>query len=178
MIPLETLFERFCKCMDGKLRWSGKDADWTAIVREFLKSEAGSQTPPLGFKEEHLRIDFIWRRPRESLVSQIELAVEHENVTRELKDLFDSELQHLLDIKAVNKVGIFYVNEGDESPFVEGVEKRIRAQHLRFPHEQYLIIVGRTTRREGRLAIRYKGYFFDAQGHITRRAEHVIAQAA
>ena len=177
MIPLETLFERFCRYMNGKRRWSDKDADWTATVGEFLELEAKVQTPDLQYVEEHLRIDFIWRRPAESLVGQIELAVEHENVTRELRQLLDSELQHLLDIKAVNKIGIFYINRVDQNDFLDQVEQRIRRQWLRFDIERYLVVLGYTV--SGRKQIELVGTIFDSKGsRLDRQLRRVVAQAS
>ena len=181
MVILESLFDAFCAFLDGKLRWSTRETSakaWTETIFSFFSEENQKQHVPYLEEREYLRLDYIWRNDLSHYSSSdIQLAVEHENVTETLEKLLDSEIQHLIDVKATNKIGIFYVNEGDESQFVDGVGKRIRAQHMRFSYERYLVIIGRTTRQERRLAIRYKGYFFDAEGLVTRQTEHVIAQA-
>ena len=180
MVILQSLFDEFCAFLDGKLRWSTQKMprpQWTETVFSFFSEQNQKQHVPYLEQREYLRLDYIWRNDSSHYSnSDIQLVVEHEN-NDYVENLLDSEIQHLVDVKATNKIGIFYVNEGDESRFIGSVEKRIRAQSMRFPHEKYLVIVGRSTRQDGRLAIRYKGYFFDADGQITRQAEHVIAQA-
>ncbi|MFQ5861156.1 MAG: hypothetical protein ACE5IG_06375 [Dehalococcoidia bacterium] len=126
-----------------------------------------------------MRVDYLWRYDSSQYyMNDIELAVEHENVTAKLSDLIEGEIQHLIDLKARNKVGIFYIAQGDEEDFVKAVGERIRMQGMRSQLERYLIILGSTTSREKRRALLFKGCFFAADGSLTNQQHQVIFQAS
>lgn len=107
----------------------------------------------------------------------IELAVEHENWCL-LDDFLREEIQHLLDIKADNKIAITYPRLGEEEELVSKVKERIK-QYARklVPFEDYLLILGFTTRKGRKLAIRFKGYLFNKDGELTETKDRTIFQS-
>lgn len=124
---LETLFDEFCKYLDGKLLWSKtKDREWTETIFKFFSNKNKAKAIPFVETKDYMRVDYIWRYPKEYLKYNIELAVEHEGVERDIPTLLDHEIQYLIDLKARNKIGIFYPNQGDEKSLLDGVGQRIK----------------------------------------------------
>ncbi|MEM2780723.1 MAG: hypothetical protein QW791_07670 [Candidatus Bathyarchaeia archaeon] len=125
-----TTFDEFCKYLDGKLLWSEtKDREWTETIFEFFSNKNKAEATPFVEIKDYMRVDYVWRYdPKKYSVNDIELAVEHEGVERDISTLLDQELQHLIDLKARNKIGIFYPNLGDEKSLIDGVGQRIKAQ--------------------------------------------------
>jgi len=124
-------------------------------------------------------IDYVWRyNPKRFSVYDIVLAVEHEGQEKEVAILVNKEVQHLVDITAWNKIGIFYPRQGDEKGFIEKVERRIKAQSndLKLSLEKYLIILGYATTKLGQRAILFKGFIFNGKGDLEKRMESVIFQ--
>lgn len=175
-IDLEKLFEEFCNYLNGKLRWKDKSKVWTETVFGFFTEYNRKQHIPYVEAREHMRVDYIWRLdyPKYSK-NDIVLAVEHENEVNVIDELLKEEIRHLIDIKAYNKVGIFYIHHGDEKEFLEKISESIKAS-TPFNWEKYLIILGYSTWRKRKLAIRFKAVFFNEKGEITGTKEKVIFQ--
>ena len=182
MIFPESLFNEFCSYLDGKLKWAKpKGKVWTDTVFGFF-SEANKKEPiPYLELKEYMYVDYIWRYDPKlyTSLSGIEMAVEHEGGTYIVNAILADEISHLVDIKARIKVGIFYPSPGDEAALLEGIAKMIRIQSddVRLGKEEYLVILGYTTTREGKRVIQFKGFIFDNKGEITRKLEHTISQA-
>lgn len=181
VIFLETLFDEFCKYLDGKLKWSERETKpkmWTKIIFNFFTQRNEKEAIPFLEKKEYMRVDYIWRYDTSRYsTNDIELAVEPENMMEKVDILINEEIQHLIDIKARNKIGIFYVSHGDEKEFIRKVQERIKTQIIRSPIERYLIILGYTTTHHKKRAILFKGFFFDQDGNLTSRKENIILQA-
>ena len=109
MLYLDKLFEDLCNFLDGKLRWGrrkGGKIRFTGVVLTFFERIAEQEANLYGEKE-YLGIDYVIRNETETCRG-IELAVEHENefLSRDKDDFIRKEIQHLIDIKASNKVAI------------------------------------------------------------------------
>lgn len=188
MIYLNTLFDEFCKYLDKKLKWTQTQKGlWTNIIFEFFSGINKKETIPYTEKKDYMRIDYIWRYafPNRYSIHDIELAVEHEGINRRIKEIIESEVQHLIDLKAKNKIGIFYISQGSEKKFLEEISKRIKAQSDLFklftenPYicEKYLIILGyATTTPRGERAILFKGFIFNVEGEKEGEMEKIILQ--
>lgn len=180
MVYLEKLFEEFCKYLDGKLRWGPtKGKKWTEAVLSFLSEQNKKEPIPCIEILEHMRVDYIWRYGPSMSIHDIELAVEHECETRKIDELVNEEIQHLVDLKARNKIGVFYPARGDEGELMKKITERIKAQtdYVKLPSEKYLIILGYATTKDGKRAILLKGFFLDSNGKITDERERVVLQA-
>ena len=177
---LENLFDEFCKYLEGKLKWSEKrqkSKKWTETVFDFFKELNKGEDPSFVEKREHMLIDYIWRRPMPTFsTNDIELAVEHENEKKKIDKLINEEVQHLVDIKAENKIGIFYVSGGDEKEFIKRIQEKIRQQWLKLPTEKYLIILGNPTTSQKKRAILFKGLFFNSNGEPKEEKEKIVLQ--
>jgi hypothetical protein len=123
----------------------------------------------------YMSVDQVWRGKPYELV----LALEHENVGREANEVLSKEVAHLIDLRARLKVGIFYPNTGDERTLMNGISLRISnaAGGVQIPGEQYMFILGFTTRKQGQPAIRFNAYILDERGIETVHREQVILQA-
>jgi hypothetical protein len=160
-IDLSVLFRDFCDHFDGKLLWKDKGKYWTKQILDFFSSEGAKR----GFlaKREYMSLDLVWW----SQHSDIVLAFEHELQQRSAGSIVESELRHLIDIKAVRKVGIFYVSEPDEKSLIDyGVVSWLKGHRLKvaYPAEQYMIIIGRPTTKLGERALLFREYRFNATG--------------
>jgi hypothetical protein len=180
MILLERLFSDFCSYQDGKLSWSEtKDKEWTDLVLKFFNEMNNAETIPYVEEYNYMDVDYIWRfNPDRYSVYDIELAVEHEGQVKDVDTLSKEEIQHLIDIKAKNKVGIFYPSLGDEKEFVEKIKHKIVSQSPPFqtPNEMYLIMLGYAVRRKGIKAILFKGFIFNQKGDLEKQMEQTILQ--
>jgi hypothetical protein len=180
MIFLETLFDEFCKYLDGKLSWGeSKDKEWTETVLEFFSQKNRSESIPFIEIKEHMSVDYILRYdPNRYSTYDIELAVEHEGQERDVETLINEEVQHLIDLKARNKVGIFYPRLGEETDLIERIQQKIKNQSgdMKLPYEKYLIILGYATFRQGKRSILFKGFIFNNQGEIENQMERIIFQ--
>lgn len=129
-----------------------KDSEWTQTVWSFFSKKNSAETVPYEEAKKHMTIDYIWRyKPEQFSIYDLVLAVEHEGIENEVNDLTKKEVQHLIDIKARNKIGIFYPRLGDEKEFLKEIERRIQAQSpdLKLMLEKYLIILGYASRKCG-----------------------------
>jgi hypothetical protein len=180
MIYLKSLFEDFCKYLDGKLRWTeSKDKEWTDSVLKFFSEKNKAEAIPYIEEFEHMRVDYIWRfNPDRYSIFDIELAVEHEGQEKNIDTLVGEEIQHLIDLKAKNKVGIFYPRMGDEKEFIEKIRNKIASQSgpFRIEYEKYLIMLGYTTTKMGKRAMLFKGFIFDQMGTLQEQTEQTILQ--
>ena len=179
MIFLEQMFERFCKYLEGKLKWSEtKDKEWTQTVFQFFSAENTQETIPYVEIKEHMNVDYIWRYdPNRYSINDIELAVEHEASENRVDALVSEEIQNLVDIRARNKIAIFYPTLGDEANLLDKIQKKIKSVSEQYRlEEKYLVILGYTTTKEGKRAIAWKGFLFDKSGNLTQRKERVIMQ--
>jgi hypothetical protein len=174
------MFDKFCDYLNGKLKWSETKAkDWTETVFQFFSAENAKQIPyPYVELKEHMNIDYIWRYDATRYtINDIDLAVEHEGIEKKVEVLVSEEIQHLIDLRARNKIAIFYPSSGDESPLLEQIQKRIKSVSERYRlEENYLIMLGYATTKEGKRATLWKACFLDKTGNITQRKERVIVQ--
>lgn len=179
MILLENLFDEFCEHLDGKLRWTEtKRKEWTKIILKFFSEKNQAESTPFIETKEYMRIDYIWRYDLSRYpINDIELAVEHEHERPKIDVLVNEEIQHLVDIKARNKVAILYPASGDEEELIKKICDRIRAPSIKHRFEKYLIILGYPTTKEKKRAILFKGFFFDENGEIKSKKERIIWQA-
>jgi hypothetical protein len=180
MLYLKSLFEDFCKYLDGKLRWTeSKDKEWTDSVLKFFGEKNKVEAIPYVEEFEHMRVDYIWRFNLDRYsICDIELAVEHEGQEKSIDTLVEEEIQHLIDLKAKNKVGIFYPRMGDEKELIEKIRNKIASQSspFRIECEKYLIMLGYTTTKMGKRAMLFKGFIFDQNGTLQEQTEQTILQ--
>jgi hypothetical protein len=180
MILLDTLFDDFCKYLDGKLSWSeSKDKEWTETVFGFFSQKNKLEIIPFNEVKEYMLVDYVWRYdPNRYSIYSIELAVEHEGQEKDVQTLIGEEIQHLVDLKARNKIGIFYPRLGDEKDFIEKIKHKIKSQFddMKLPYEKYLIILGYATTRNARRSILFKGFIFNNQGEIEKQMERITFQ--
>ena len=182
-IDLEKLFEDFCNYLNGKLRWKDKSKVWTKTIFKFFTEYKRQQLIPYVEAREHMKVDYIWRRNDPYFGYDIDLAVEHENEVNDIEKLLKEEIRHLIDIKAHNKVGIFYIRSGDEEEFLKKISENIKAT-TPFDEEKYMIILGYPTwktvkdklKKRKKLAILFKAIFFNEKGEITGTKKRVIFQ--
>lgn len=167
IFTLSSIFDEFCKQLSGKLRWSRSKAEWTDAIFDFFHDLNEKQHKPLKEEREHMNIDYLWRDVEYFPYQSIKLAVEHENKF-DLNEFLDSEIQHLLDIKAECKIAITYPQLGDENKLIREVTERIKQYSQKLsPFEDYLLILGFATSKEKKRAIRFRGYLLDREGKIT-----------
>jgi hypothetical protein len=97
-------------------------------------------------------VDQVWRGTRQEIV----LALEHEH-TSDMAEVLSKEVEHLIDIRAEQKIGIFYPNLGDETDFMDKALSKIRKRMVALPlqREEYMFILGFQTRKDNRRAIRF-----------------------
>ena len=127
-----------------------------------------------------MRVDYLWRNNN---TGDILLAVEHENAVSKIQRLLSEEIQHLVDLKAIQKIAIVYPSLGDVERLLVGFGRKLQSRqyHLAIgilPAEEYLIIVGHTTRSDGRPAMEWKAHRFHATGAKEPTESHVIFQKA
>ena len=177
MVFLELLFDDFGLYFNGKLRWSRtKRSKWTDMIWEFFSERNQAESIPYIEIKEHMRVDYIWRYDTSRYSTyNIALAVEHEAEERRVEVLVNEEVQHLIDLKAEKKIGIFYPARGDEKELIEKIQKRI-AQSMTVTSEEYLIILGYATTKGGKRVILLRGFFLNKNGELEKTKEHIISQ--
>jgi hypothetical protein len=172
---LEKLFADFCEHFNNKLLWKRKGKPLTKAILDFFSAEAGK----LGYrieKEEYMRLDQVWW----SETSDIELALEHELQERRAGKLIQKEVRHLIDIKAHRKVLIAYLSEPDERTLVANVQNWIGTHRFKitYPAEEYMIVIGRPTTKEGKRVFLYRRYLFYYTGAPNGQPkDYIITQA-
>ncbi|RLE78752.1 MAG: hypothetical protein DRJ52_09875 [Thermoprotei archaeon] len=177
MVVLEEVFEKFCDYLDGRIKWGDSSRFWTETVFGFFSELNRKQAVPYVEERDYMRVDYIWRSdPEKHLTEDIVLAVEHENQVSDIDTLIKEEIRHLVDIKAFNKIGIFYISEGDEKEFIERISQTIKRVTMRNSLEKYLIILGYTPKK-GRGTILFRGFFLNYEGERIGERERVILQA-
>jgi hypothetical protein len=167
MIPsLETIFNEFCGYLEGKIKWSGKEQTFrkeiTSIVFNFF-DETLSKKEGLIKTSPYMLVDAIWRYPKpESTDECIQISLEHEISKRKISIFLNEEIQRLIDIKASNKIGIFYPSsEPDEKELREGIEMKLNAsKYLANNGEKYLFIFGKPTKQRGESIILFKAFLY------------------
>jgi hypothetical protein len=182
-VYLTALFGEFCKYVDGKLKWSEtKPKEWTELIWKFFDEQKAKEATPFIREEGFMLIDHIWRYPANYSIDDIELAVEHEGLERNIDVLVKEEIRHLIDLKARNKIGIFYPRRAEEKDFLGKISESIKRQSESFRiDENYLIILGYPDRKsiEGvvKPVILIRGFFFDEFGEEIDEREQVVLQS-
>jgi len=162
------------------LSWKEKDSVWTGEIFGFFTS----MNQQYGYEEQrdYMLVDYIWRNTKGSAPTfEIVLAVEHENVETDIGTILSKEISHLIDLKALNKVAVVYPSLGDEEELVRKLNDRLKRQLYRLsigitPTERFLLITGFPTKKERKLAIQWKGHFFDSWGNYERTEKRVVWQ--
>jgi hypothetical protein len=181
VVFLDNLFDDFCKYLDGKLRWSEtKDREWTETIFRFFSEKNLAEVIPYEEARDYMTVDYTWRfNPAKYSIYDIELALEHESQENDVAVLVNKEVQHLVDLKARNKIGIFYPRIGDERDLIEEIQRKIKNQSddMKLSHEKYLIILGYATTKISQRAMLFKGFILNGKGDIEKRMEQVVFQA-
>jgi hypothetical protein len=152
-----------------------KSGEWTQLILDFFKEQAVKHGAT--FETEYMDVDMIWRGEH----MEIAFALEHEHGTY-VREVLEKEVNHLIDLRAKTKVGIFYPNTGDVKPLVESAEKWIaeRTRAVRVVGEEYLFILGFNTSRDRRRVIQFQARFMkpdSVTGYVkTEQKELVIDQ--
>lgn len=185
IFSLSTFFDKFCDYLDGKIKWSEKKTNLTKLIFEFFSQVIGEQQSPLVEEKEYMMLDYTARQKiPEYSTNMIELALEHEVSQRKPLDVLSREVQHLVDIKAKYKIGVFYPSTGDENQLKKEIENKIKqSSYLSVPWEEYLFILGFPTTREGKRSILFKAFQFtwNRQGNyqnleVKQLKERIIKQ--
>jgi len=147
--------------------------DWTQLVLRFFEQEAAKENCLI--ESNYMLVDQVWRGKSREIV----LALEHENTERIVNRLLEKEVAHLIDLRSRMKVGIFYPSAGDEATLMKEIHLRISnaAASVQIPGEQYMFILGFTTRKEGQQAIQFKATILDQLGAVKVHREHVILRS-
>jgi len=171
LVHLKGLFEDFCDYLDGKLQWSRtKGADWTDLVFRFFEEKASVWSATSA--SEYLTVDLVWRGYFQDIV----LAVEHEGAHKDVIRILDEEVLHLIDLRASAKIGIFYLSEADEKTLVKNLRERLALRQNKM-NEQYMVVIGRSTRWQRKPSILFRRYLLDGNGKdIEQPLDRVISQ--
>jgi len=177
---ISLLFKAYCDYLDGKLKWSDTKAkEWTETIFQFFSTENAKQVPlPYIEIREHMNIDYIWRYDSTRYsTNDIELAVEHEGIETRVEVLVEEEIQHLVDLRARNKLAILYPSSGDEATLLERIRKKIQfvSEQYRLA-ENYFILLGYATTKNGKRAILWKALSLDKSGNTVEQRERVVMQ--
>lgn len=176
MTLLEEIFNAFCSRLDGKLRWTPPKRKFSKAVLNFF-SNLSDEKENINMETEYLRLDYVWRSETEP--NNLVLAVEHEN-ERNNEKFLAKEVKHLIDVKAYNKMAIYYPNLGDAKDLVNVIQNKIRNSMKLTVPENYLIVFGYTTRKRrngrSRRAIQFKAYYLNQDGEIIKEDERVVLQ--
>lgn len=174
---LEEIFEEFCNRLEGKLRWGRQRKKFSDAVFDFflvLAKKKGN----VSVEREYCRIDRIWRSKGNS--HHIVLALEHENICK-IEEFLTKEIQHLIDVKAENKIAITYPAQGDAKDLIQTIQNMIRANPLRLStSEKYLIVFGfrtwKTIDGRKRRVILFKAYYIGPDGETLDTDERILLQ--
>ena len=171
MLP-EDFFREFCKEFNGKLEWS-KRTKWKELIFDFF-SELDERKRCYKFEKEYMGIDYVWKEISKYSY-RIKLALEHEASEKSVEQLLNKEIQHLIDLKAENKIAILYPSQGEKEILLEEISKKIRNSHMRLEYEKYLIILGFQATKENigkrKRAIKFEGFIFDNNGNKEKSLE-------
>lgn len=175
-VRLEDIFSGLCNHLNYKLRWSGTRRRFTDAVFSYF-SQLAEKEECVTEERNYLTVDYVWhwKMPPFAHYQYIELAVEHEN-KGDVDKFLNEEIQHLIDVKADKKVAITYPQLGDEIRLIGGVKSRIHCCLRRFPLEKYLIILGFATRMNRKPAIRFHGYYLNAEGKEQKKESRILYQ--
>ncbi|QQG42457.1 MAG: hypothetical protein HYW15_03030 [Candidatus Giovannonibacteria bacterium] len=159
---LPKIFDEFCDFLEEKVKWSEKKTDFTKLIFDFFSKLTNSTQPPFLGVREYMTLDFVMRHKMpEYSFNTLELALEHEISQRKPNDVISSEVQHLVDIKAKYKIGIFYPSVGDEENLRIKIKEKIeQGKSLSVPWEEYLFIFGSPTTQGGERCILFKATHF------------------
>ena len=162
---LKNIFTEFCERFDNKLRWRNR-SKWNPQILGFFAETAEN----LGYihRDNYMLIDQVWW----SEFSDIEFAIQHEGHVTNVPELFirpdhyPQEVRQLIDIKAVRKILIVYVSEADEKSLVYSLTNWLQTHRLKiaWPSEQYMVIIGRSVRKDQKPAILFRRYLFYNNG--------------
>ncbi len=177
MVDLVSLFNHLAEKSDGQLRWDNKDRAWTRWMFQCF-DDYMVPTYSAGGISEYMEIDRVWR---DTNLDYITLGFEHENnFGRE--DFLTHEIQHLIDLKATYKVAITYPQLGEEEETAKEIGSLLnRSTWLRFIDyctDEYLIVFGFATKKDGKLTILWKGYRMDYTGKLLDTYTRVVMQAS
>jgi hypothetical protein len=176
MTLLEEIFNEFCNRLDGKLRWTPSKTKFTKAVLNFF-SNLSNERENINGEREYLRLDYVWHSTTES--NNLILAVEHEN-KRNNERFLAEEVKHLIDVKAINKIAIYYPNLGEAKDLVNEIQHKIKNSMKLTVSENYLIIFGYMTRKRSKgrskRAILFKAHYMNQDGEIIKEDERVVFQ--
>jgi len=119
-----------------------------------------------GGSGEYERIDVVWKKTANQ--SFLDLAMEYENdITT---DVLESELQKLIDFKALIKVLITQTTDLEfvEKFFNDVKDKIKKASAAEFPHQRYLVMIGfpPEDREPHEPFVQFLGRVFDSKASI------------
>ena len=173
-ISLYDLFNQFCESTSDRMKWKESRMTRTRFVMAFFReymSRNGLNEP----YKDYMLVDAVWRDPRSGY---IEVALEHEN-KGDAEKFVKEEIDHLADLKSVNKVAITYPPIGEEKRTLEAIGNVIQKRFFvtsQMPGENYLIIFGFATSQLKKRAIRWNGHFFSSEGKLRDSREKVVFQ--
>ncbi len=169
------VFNHLTEKSEGKLKWSDKDITWTQWMFQCFDEYMMANHSAVGLSN-YMEIDRVWR---DGGLGYIILALEHENKFVR-KDFLGQEIQHLIDLKATYKVAITYPQVGEEEETLKEVTSLLnRSTMLRIADpfsDEYLVIFGFATRKDGKPAILWKGYTMGNDGKLSDRHSSVVLQ--
>lgn len=177
MISLPSLFNHLAEKSDGQLSWADKDRNWTQWMFQCFDGYVMATCGAEGVSN-YMDIDRVWR---DVGLGYLILALEHEN-NFVRKDFLSQEIQHLIDLKATHKVAITYPQLGEEEETIKEVCSLLnRSTWLRlvdYCTDEYLIVFGFATKKDGKPAILWKGYRMDYTGKLLDTYTRVVMQAS
>lgn len=177
MVDLVSLFNHLGEKSQGQLKWDDKDKAWTQWMFQCFDDYVTATHSVEGVSN-YMDIDRVWRDPG---LGYLILALEHEN-NFVRKDFLGQEIQHLIDLKATYKVAITYPQLGEEEETIKEVCSLLnRSTWLRFIDyctDEYLIVFGFATKKDGKPAILWKGYRLDYTGKHLDAYTKVVMQAS
>jgi hypothetical protein len=152
---LKELFLAFCEHLDGKLVWKRRGGLNMQLLSFFEKKAEELHYP---HQRDIMETDLVWW----SELNEIELALQHEAHVRDVPKFFikrssssrdqlrmyPQEVRQLIYIKALRKILIVYVSEAGEQSLITAFETWLKTLTHRIPNEQYMIIIGRSVRKE------------------------------
>lgn len=177
MVSLVSLFNHLAEKSEGQLRWENKDRAWTQWMFQCFDDYVLAADSAEGVSN-YMGIDRVWR---DAGLGYIILALEHEN-NFVRKDFLSKEIQHLIDLKAQHKVAITYPQLGEEEDTVREISSLLnRRTWLRFVDyctDEYLIVFGFATKKDGKPTILWRGYRMDYTGKHLDTFTRVVLQSS
>ena len=174
---LLSLFNHLAEKSDGQLRWDDQGKAWTQWMFQCFDDYMVPTYSVEGISD-YMNIDRVWR---DTSLGYITLALEHENNFIR-KDFLSQEIHHLIDLKAISKVAITYPQLGEEEETIKDICSLLGQNtllRLADPFtDEYLIIFGFATRKDGPPAILWKGHRMDNLGKYLDTYTKVVLQAS